>query len=170
MARRRFRRAGSSGLKNNVWSVVILADVPVDDTPTVEASIVVPDEWQPALSGFEHATLLRVRGWLTATAPQGVTAIQTLYAMIYVVDVDDTPNNPSVATSYTEEDVLWTHGWAWGAGGAGSVEKETTPGVVVDVKAMRRIDSSKEVRLALRCNSTVVVSVSGVLRALIRKS
>ena len=167
---RRGRRSFSKGPKNNVWSVVILEDVLVDDTPTIEASIAVPGEWQPAASGFEHATLLRIRGWLTATAVQGLTAVQSLFAVIYVVDSDAPSTNPLSANTYSEEDVLWTYGWSWTDGGAGSVEKVTVPAIHVDVKAMRKIDSSREVRLALRCSSTVVVSVAGVIRALIRKS
>ncbi len=167
---RRLRRSISRGPKNNVWSVVLLEQALVDDTPTVEAVIVAAGEWQPASSGFEHATLLRIRGWLTASASFVASDSQVLFAMIYVVDKDAASANPLNATSYAEEDVLWTGGWAWPQRGTGAVERDVSQQMLIDVKSMRKIDSGRDVRLALRASSTTVLEVSGIVRALIRKS
>jgi len=167
MARRRGRSV-SRGPKNNIWTVVIL-DVVSITTSVTEANIVEPDDWQPSTSGFERATLLRIRGWLCAASiPTDVNAA-SLMAMIYVCDADDSVNSPSAVASYTKEDVLWSYGWSWPGANAASVEKPSSTTVMVDVKAMRKISSAQEVRLSVVGSDATTATVSGVLRALIRK-
>ncbi len=169
MAHRR-TRSRSSGLKNNMWSVVLLEDVLIP-TAAVEAVIVEPDEWQAATTGFEHATLLRIRGWLSISRITTVASLHTIAMVIYKVDQDSAAVSGLVGLTYTEEDVLWS-------GGCNFSTISTTVGPEglvpvqfdVDVKAMRRIDSGTDIRLSVVSNVNNASRISGVLRALIRKS
>jgi len=169
MARIRRTYAKKSGPKNNVWTAVTLANVVVSTT-TIEVDIVDPDEWQPATTGFEHATLLRIRGWLSLSRNETNDASGTMFMMIYVTDEDDGVHDPSLPATYNTEDVIWTSGCAFSSQQASSLEVGPTIQLDVDVKAMRKIDSSRQVRLALVATSNNLVLVGGVLRALVRKS
>ena len=171
MAHRRTRRS-SSKLKNNMWSVVLLNDVLVPVSPGVEALICEPDEWQAASTGFEHATLLRIRGWLSFTRISATPGtFHTVFIIIYKVDQDQGVVDASVGLNYTNEDVLWTGGLNWPSVSTVVGPEGTTPVTMdIDVKAMRRIDSGTDIRISLVSTVNNVTRASGVIRALIRKS
>jgi len=166
----RRRYSAKRGPKNNVWSVLVLEDVAISTT-TIESAIVAPADWSGVTgTGFEKGTLLRIRGWLGFTLSQTSAAQTTLFGMIYVTDANDVVHSPALAASYATEDVLWSWGQIWPTGNASALEKNATLSVPVDVKSMRKIDSSKQVRLALIVSTTSGVLISGVLRGLVRKS
>jgi len=167
VARRRGRSV-SRGPKNNIWTVVLLDNQAIS-TSVVEANIVEPDDWQPSTSGFERATLLRVRGWLAFTGNQPSLVVSSMFAAIYVTDADDSVNSPAAVATYTKEDVLWTWGVQVPAIESGGIEAVPMTYVAVDIKAMRKIDSARELRLTLVGSVAFTGTVSGVLRALIRK-
>jgi len=167
---RRFRRAsGNRGPKNNVWTVLVFDDQ-VISTSVIEGVIVATNDWQPSSSGFEHATLLRIRGWLSLSRNEANDGVGTMYMLIYVTDANAGVVNPSLATTYVNEDVIWTAGVTFSSQQAASLEANPIVQVDVDVKAMRKINSAQQVRIALVSTSTGLVVVGGILRALIRKS
>ena len=163
---RRVRRGRSSGPKNNIWSVVQMEDVSISTTP-VDVVIMAPGEWQPAGSGFEHATLLRIRGWLSASKGTAV-GVGSLQMAIYVVDEDALTIGALTTALYAEEDVIWTGGVQFGASSA-SVEAPPSVPFNIDIKSMRKISSATDIRLTLESSVTGLCFVSGLMRALIRK-
>jgi len=170
MSRRTRSFSKSRGPKNNVWTAVVFDDV-VISTTVIETAIVAPGDWQPSSGvGFEHATLLRIRGWLSLARNDNEDVFGATFLMIYVTDADDPTNDPSLAATYSTEDVIWSSGIAYSAKGAASVEAGPTTVIDVDVKAMRKINSAQQVRIALVSSSASFVIVSGVLRGLVRKS
>jgi len=171
MARRIRRSFGKRGPKNNVWSVVLLDGVLIPAGTALEPTIVSPSEWQPAASGFEHATLLRIRGWLSIARRLDQVAESSIFMMIYKNAVDDGVSDPSDVGEYPVEDVLWTGGARFPLLSGATSDVSVNPVQFdVDVKAMRRIDSAEEIRLSLISSIANTVRISGVLRALIRKS
>ena len=164
---RRFARRGTKTKHNNVWTAVVIEDVLVTTT-TLLASIVTPDEWQASSSGFKHGTLLRIRGWLSLARNEAVDASGTTFMAIYVEDQETAQSDPSLVTTYNEEDVLWSAGVILAAKAAASVEQAPSHQFIVDVKAMRRIDSGQAVKLVLVSSTVNLLRVSGVLRGLVR--
>ena len=161
MARRTRGVRASRGPKNNIWSVVLLENVTVS-TGVVEANVLESAEWQGAMTSFQHATILRVRGWLSVASLAATSATNTFTAAIYVVDEDDAALAPNNALLYTDEDVLWTAGFtATGPGNKGQ-------NFDVDIKAMRRINSGQEMRLTMVAAANGFL-VGGAIRALVRR-
>jgi len=170
MAGRRIRgRSGvSRGPKNNVWSVVLAQNVALSDT-IIEAVIVNPAEWQGSANSFQRATLLRIRGWLSYCSDAEDASAGAFFACIYVVDENENALSPLTAATYTDDDVLWTGGVQSGSLGTGAVETRIPYVWDVDVKAMRKLDSSREVRLSVVCTTGLDGRFSCGLRALVRK-
>ena len=168
MSRRRARRSVSRGPKNNVWSVILIDEQTVD-TSSIEGDIVNAGDLQAPLSGFQRFTLLRIRGWLSITKAVANTTSAAIFMVIYTTDADAAVIDTRVADNYTDEDILWTGGVAFAANGAGAVEQ--SPGVQfdIDVKAMRKIDTSRDVRFSFTSTAVGAIVVSGLLRALVRK-
>ena len=169
MARKRrgATRSRSSGVKNQVWTALLLSGQTFDDAPVIEFPIVEETDWK-ARGGFEHATLLRIRGWLTFQPPAIVPS--TALMCIGVVDngVGATSLNPNDVATYTREDILWTSGISMANSGVAN-DVMNNP-IEVDVKAMRRITNAQEVRISFVSGGPVAATwtVNGVLRALVR--
>jgi len=160
----------SRGPKNNIWTALVLSEVAIA-TSVVESTIVTPGDWSGQVgTGFEKATLLRTRGWLSASLNQVSTIHASLFMMIYVTDAGDATHSPSLAASYATEDVLWSAGYIWGPGNASALERTPTMYFSVDIKSMRKFDSAKQLRLSLVSTASAGLEVSGVLRGLMRKS
>ena len=168
MARRRFSRSISRGPKNNVWSVVLLDEVVVD-TGVVEADIVNAGDLQAAATGFQRFTLLRVRGWLSISKDAANLGGTSVFMIVYTTDNDAGTVSPIVAATYTDEDVLWSAGADFPAAGTANISLMAPTQIELDVKAMRKIDTSRNVRFSIIGSSAGAVTVSGVLRGLVRK-
>ena len=168
MSRRRFRSAVSRGPKNNIWSVVLLDEVVVG-TAAVEGDIVNAAELQGAGTGFQRYTLLRIRGWLSVSKPVASVVAQNLFMIIYTTDANAGTVDALNATTYAVEDILWTGGVGYPANGVGAVEAQPPTQIHVDVKAMRKIDTSRDVRFAFEGSAVGTMTVSGLLRGLVRK-
>ena len=167
MSRRRARYSSSRGPKNNVWSVVLIEDL-VIDTIVTEADIVNAGDLQAAATGFQRFTLLRIRGWVSISKDVTSVVDSTLFMMIYATDNDAGVVDPSSAASYTDEDVLWTYGVKQeGYLAANTVSSSHT--VQVDVKAMRKIDTSRNIRFAVVSSVAGLQRISAVFRGLTRK-
>ena len=162
---RRLQRAASRGPKNNVWTAILMDELAVDNTPAVDAVIVDKSDWSGA-SGNEKATLLRIRGYVNVSKATG--GATHMYMAIYVADKDTGVLSVSGVAAYVDEDILWTHGVNLPSSTAGTVMPVY---VDIDVKSMRRINSSQEVRLTMQgdIGNTTVMIVSGVIRGLVRK-
>ena len=173
MAGRRGRSRGSRstrGPKNQTWTVVAASNQTFDNTPTVEELIVIGSDWTANASGTERGTLLRMRGWLSVAMPSQTTAQQSVFAAIYIA-ASDSPvaATPPDDSGFYDLDVLWTGGVFLPGGEATSVEPPRPHSWEIDVKAMRRLTSEQEVRLALIGTGTAVVSYSTIIRALMRR-
>ena len=172
MARRRIARSGrrsSGATKNQLWIPTIMDEVTVNSSG-VEVVLCNGTDWAIG-GGFEKATILRVRGWLSFTLDPLNTVAGGIAMMIYHVDEDDTGVSPIAAVVYTDEDVLWTQGFAWGAGNAGAVEARRGYHFNVDVKSMRKTNNGSDLRLSLDSfNASQGSAMTGVLRVLLRKS
>ena len=164
MARARGVRR-KSGPKNNVWSVVVMNQVAVSTT-VIEFPIVESADWQGGIQGFQHGTLLRIRGWMSTAQVNTTAASVAVFAAVYVVDEDEATNDPSALVTYTDEDVLWTGGIQFTGG------TTTAPGHSqlwdVDVKTMRKINSGQDVRMTIVATGASIL-VSGILRGLVRR-
>ena len=154
---------------NNVWTAVVMAQV-LMDTTSQQAVIVTPDEWQAASTGFKHATLLRIRGWISIAKVQAVDTAQGIFLAIYVDDQTSGSASPGVAATYNTEDILWSGGVSFAGSDAASLESLTSFNLDVDVKAMRRIDSGESVRFVFTSTVNSAAVISGVLRGLVRLS
>ncbi len=159
------RRGASRGPKNNVWTVILFDELTVDDTPAVEGVIVAVTDWSGA-TGNEKATLLRIRGYLTVALLGAASTNKPVFMAIYISDKDTGVLSPTGVAAYTDEDILWTGGVSLPAVISGEGH---TQHIEIDVKSMRRINSSQEVRITMQGAAAGTVSVSGVLRGLVRK-
>jgi len=159
-------RGKPRGPKNQLWTVTLLNQAPVDDSPAIEAGIVEPADWS-SVAGFERATLLRVRGWISVVPNAGVVTPGTAFMMIYKTDADDPVRAPDVVAEYADEDVMWTMGVSWGIQAAdGNGAAVTVP---IDVKAMRKLTVADEIRFSVVTGAaTDSCTVSGVIRGLVR--
>ncbi len=168
MARRRFRSAVSRGPKNNIWSVV-LVDQQTVATTAIEGDIVNAADLQASATGFQRFTLLRIRGWLSFSKPVANQSAANIFFLIYTTDADAGVVSPINATTYATEDILYTQGLDFAANGAGAVEATTPLNFDIDVKAMRKIDTSRDVRFSVVSSIAGGISMSAVLRGLVRK-
>ena len=134
-----------------------------------EAVIVDSAEWQGAGTSFQRATLLRIRGWLSVCHDAQDASAGSFFAAIYVVDAGVLPISPLNAALYTDEDVIWTGGWQSATFGAGAVETRIPHVFDVDVKSMRKIETSREVRLTIVSTVGLDGRFSCLLRGLVRK-
>ena len=170
MSRRRgFSRAASSrGPKNNVWTTILAEDVDIGAGGLSGFNIVQDSDWT-ASAGSERATILRVRGWLTVhnKTSTGIRGDGAFFLGIFLLDSDAATPNPSVASTYVDEDTLWT------GGGMFTITDTNATGHVTDllpdVKAMRKMRKGQELRIAVASPGLTNLRVSFVLRALLRK-
>ena len=173
MANRRSRgRAFSkpTGPKNNIWTVVLSNQGLVTTGAQTAHVIVSTTDWQRGvIGGSERATILRVRGYVSF-APKiatGTIAGGSIVGYVTVVDEDiSLDSSPSVASTYIDEDILWTRGTAICFQDAG----EAVPAVSwdMDIKSMRKIRIGQELRFVWSNATAGSVEVTLVLRALLR--
>jgi len=169
MSRRRTSRATRKGQNNQTWGAVVFEQT-VDDAPAIEVEIMTGADWSVG-SGLERATLLRVRGWLSAVPSSPVaTADGGLYLQVYLTDVDSPLGQPPDTALAYVEDSLWTGGTMFGPGHANAVEGLRAYQFSFDVKAMRRVTSDQSLRLIMVTTSARFMVVGGLARALVRRS
>lgn len=164
--RRSIRRKG-----NLTWITVVVKASVLENVATQIAQLVIPSDWSIA-TGFDRATLLAVRGWLTVTQQGAATAAEAT-AAYWAVACQDVSSadvmNPSVASDYDDYDVLYSGGLAMTA--AASTASLVAPALDVQFKSKRRLTSQEEVSLFCFVDidtATPRANFNGVLRALIR--
>ncbi len=172
MAGRRGRvtRAVSCGPKNNLWAVVIAERVTIAAGGQTADQLLTTADWsRGAVGGSERATILRVRGYMSFTGKNAVGARGSAALMAYLTVVDEditTDVSPGVASTYIDEDILWTRGHSWSAVAAG--ENRADVYWDVDVKAMRKIRIGQDLRMVWSNFAVETLERSMVLRTLIR--
>ncbi len=162
MARSRAARRGR-GPKNNVWTVVASMNDSVAGAATETLRIATEADWSGAsAASMRHATLLRIRGWLSVVNDAAADGAFAWY--ISVGDQDLTPPAATAAATYGDMDVIMSGGGQFEASTLGDPQPFT-----VDVKAMRRFTSNDDIFFTIS-SSTAGASIkfSTVLRALIR--
>jgi len=172
MPRRRHSRAVTRGPKNQVWAVSVFEQTNVPVATTVLLGVLVAgSDWNSSNSSSERATLLRIRGWMSMRQETvaGVGTPGAIFFGIFVLDEDGTTPDMSTASTYADEDILWTGGVQLPSLGDASA-RSFTADWVVDVKAMRRITNGQGIRLAVTNPTGSTVDVSGTFRSLVRKS
>ena len=168
MAKRVRRSASSRSPKNNVWTTITAFDNGIATGVSQSFPVVLDEDWSGA-AGQERATILRIRGWLMVTnkTTTGVRPEGTWAAYITVQDEDAPVASAAVASTYTDEDILWT------SGGMFTLTDTNATGIVservIDVKAMRKIRIGQTCRLVITNLSDSSLENSVVLRALLRK-
>ncbi len=164
MAKRSGRRAFSRGPKNYIWTAVLLENVTVATTVLRGENIVTASDWVTSAQGFERATLLSVRGWIS-WHNLGSVSVDCKFMIVKQGDTEPDIDAANIL-SYTEEDVLWTGG---DVVPASTVAANGNPFVMhydIDIKAKRKLSSGNDIALFIAPNGASV-TVSTVLRALV---
>ena len=170
MAKRRSSRsARSSGAL--VWTTLINEESSIAVGATKTGSDIVADADWTGVGGQERATILRVRGWFSVTIePAAVLeGAGTAFAYIGVYDEDELSVDASVAGTYKDEDIMATYGHQFPYSNIGQPSPDTWD-QEVDIKAMRKIRSGQDLRFVMTNKTPLILEVSLVLRALVKRS
>ncbi len=160
MANRSPRRAARSK-KSLTWTAVA-TERQLVSTTTTSLDIVQDADWN-ATAGRQSATLLTIRG---SIALERILAnAGAVFMYIGLFDKDEGSAIPLNASTYVEEDLLWTNVMSYNAG-------MLEPYVVdINIKSKRRIMTGREVRLVFQEGGTTnSMVISCVLRALLNKN
>jgi len=169
--RRQFVRRASKRRQDLVWVTTVVAASLLESTPTDIGLLVIPSDWA-VTAGFEHCTLMGIRGWLSWTQEAAATAADATgtYMAIYVTDQAVAANSmdPTTATEYSDFDILWTDG---GSLNTGAGTGQPFPARQLEIKTRRRLTSVQSVRLAAAVDgdtATPRVGYNGVIRSLLK--
>ena len=151
--------------KNYVWTAVRVELDLNTSSPILGADIVTAAEWRSA--GYETATLLAIRGWLSATPLDGTATEHTSMALITKKSNETafSATDPNVVATYVDEDILWTGGYT-----APNQSEAISRYFDVNVKTKRRITVNDEIRIVFSETTTISPQATrwvGVLRALV---
>ena len=168
MAKHKYSRSSRKGPKNQVWTTVLREDDIILSAATQSSDIVTTSDWS-AVGGLERATVMRVRGWLSCSFKPTTGSFGGAGVFCYMSTFDDSETSPSgsVVQTYSEEDILGTWGWH-----SPFIDTGTAPTSwiqTIDVKAMRKIKTGKELRFVITNEGAAILHVSLVLRALVRR-
>jgi len=164
MARRTFRGVRKS--KNYIWTAVRVNLQPDPGISPLKADIVSPPQWRASATGFQHATLVSVRGWVAITNTETPTDEQRSTCAIIKTGEEEPTDDPSLVVMYENTDILWTGGAVFGTGqvGVGIVYHD------INVKVSRKINTDEEIRFV--CNNEGLATSDpiffGVLRGLVQ--
>jgi len=135
------------------------------------ASLVISADWATT-AGFDRATILGLRGWLSVSQVATGTASDSpgVWLAIYKCGEDSPANSmsPFNAQDYVDFDVLWCGGQG---GGISTTGANTWPSVDINVKARRKINSGEQLRLAATVATDTAsprFNVNGMLRTLLQ--
>jgi len=168
------RRSGFRGSRStkergqNVWTTVLSAQSSIATGVTIERDIVADSDWSTT-AGTSRATLMRIRGYFSVIhkLTTGSFADAPVLAYIAIFDEDETSPAATDVNTYSDEDVIWTAGHLFAFADTGTVGP--TWQQEIDVKAQRKIKNGQEVRLVITNAASISVSVTLVVRALLRR-
>ena len=168
MARRRRapsgRRSSRDG-KTYVWTVVVGNQITIPAGAQQVSSIAIPPDWQRASAARETCTILAIRGWVSLSHKAALASVTANNVMMYIGKVDEdvaVPADPALASTYADEDIMWTGGVQWPFSDSDGL----TWGYEFNVKAKRKLTSGEDLNLITRTNTTQV-EFSCVVRALL---
>ena len=167
--RPRVRRAFSKGVKNQIWSVLLVDQLSVATTSSFSANIVQASDWA-AITG-QRATMMAMRGYISISGNNsGSAKIEgALFGYIGTLsEAAGTTPPAEVAGTYTEPTILDTFGHAWEDVAVGVTRN--TFDHPVNVKTKRTIDTSTNIVLAMANESGNTIEITCVIRTLMRKS
>ena len=164
-ARRRAR--GTRGPRNLVWTVVLNDNEQVLAAGTSSNEICVASDWTAA-DGFERATLLGIRGWISVARDDGSAFEGNFMGLIGKFNAGETKPLPRVPATYEDEDILWTMGGNMMINDNGGRNGQPGAYFEVNVKSRRKIDVNTVISFEYQ-NGLGGTRLSMVLRALIDK-
>ncbi len=156
------RRARAARTKKSLTWTALATERQLITTTTQSLDIVQDADWN-ATAGRQSATLLSIRG--SIALERLLANAGSVFMYIGLFDKDEGSAIPLNASTYVEEDLLWTnvlsYNPAW-----------TEPYVIdINIKSKRRIMTGREVRLVFQEGGTTNSAViSCVLRALLNKN
>ena len=154
-----------------VWTTLINESSTIISGATKTGSDIVADTDWSGIAGQERATILRVRGWFSVTIEPAaiLTGAGTVFGYIGVYDEDELSVDASIAGTYKDEDIMATYGHSFTYSNIGQPSPDAWD-QEVDIKAMRKIRSGQDLRFVLTNKTPLIVEVSLVLRALVKRS
>ena len=168
-SRRRFSRGASSGVKNQIWTSLMMDATSIAAAGTLGLNIVEPGDWS-TIDG-QKATVMTIRGYLSVSLTNSLTASAEGSVLGYIATLDDaaavTPP-PDLAASYQSTTILDTFGTAVPEVAANVLRPLWNH--VVHIKVKRIITARQNVVLVIKNNSVNTIEVTGVIRSLVRKN
>ncbi len=162
MGRRHTRAARQSKSNKDLTWTAVATERQLISTTTTSLDIVQDADWN-ATAGRQSATLLTIRG--SIAFDRVLANAGAVFMYIGLFDKDEGSAIPLNASTYVEEDLLWTNVFSYQT-------LMAEPYVIdIHVKAKRRIATGREVRLVFQEGGTTNSMVlSCVLRALLNKA
>ncbi len=161
MARRSRAARVSKSNKDLTWTALATAAQAISTT-TQSLDIVQDADWN-ATAGRQSATLLSIRG--TISFARLLSNAGHVFMYIATFDKDEGSAIPLNASTYVEEDIMWTHTMPY-------ISSMAEPYVIdINIKSKRRLETGKEVRFVFQEGGTTnTMGVSCILRALLNKA
>ncbi len=152
----------------NVWTAVRGENETVAAGGVLAFDIVADSDWVPA-GGTSKATLLSIRGWMSMVSKTTTGSFDggTMFAYVGMFDEDTSSPAASLASTYTDEDILWTGGGMYPFTDAAAAQ---IPIVFdINIKAQRKIRNGMEIRMVVASTLATTMDWSFVLRGLLRR-
>jgi len=170
---RRGRRYAVKRSKDLVWVTSIIDASLLEVTPTDILDVVLSGDWSLGNAGFDRCTLMAVRGCIAYAQVAAATAAEStgMYMAMYVTSTDVAANSmdPSVATEYVTNDVIWTDAISMTTNTGTSAAQL---GRQLDIRARRKLTTASRVSLAAVVGGadtgTPRMNFNGIVRALLR--
>ncbi len=154
----RARRFVPKKQKDLIWFPVISVNELVAASASSTNNIVQAADWIGS-AGFERATLLAVRGWISIHRNNAVQG--AWFAYIGKFNVGETIPAANAIATYGDEDIMWS-----GGGGFLATSVDMGSQVVINVKSKRKIDKNTVISCEIEA-SIADLRINLVLRGLV---
>ena len=161
----RMRRRAARGARDLVWTTVLSIDEDVVLNGTSTNEICVASDWT-ASDGFERATLLGIRGFLSIGSKSQDGGEGGWVAYIAKMSAGETKPDPLVAATYEDEDILWTGGGLIQNAVSTEDNGRVYASMPIQVKAKRKMDVNTVITCQVWSVATTM-RLSILLRALL---
>ena len=158
------RKFTDRGGNNYIWTVGLIDEALVVASPFNQLNIVTDADWS-VVGGQRTCTVMSVRGWLTFRSVGVLDAFAAWYITTQDADEIAVGMDPLNPTTYVEEDILYTGGFAKPSGtGTGSAQMTEQ----VNVKSKRKLKSGRELRLVAGADAVDEIHITGIFRCLLK--